>query len=179
MSSSNYYELSIAPSSEDHIQGSLDAPIVLVEYGDYQCPYCGQAFPIVKQLQEDFGDNMAYIFRHFPLAQMHEHALHAAEAAELASDEGKFWEMHDMIYENQHSIDDISLTTMAKSLGMDEKKFMINLATDSKKDEVQADFMSGVESGVNGTPSFYINGKKYEGSWDYHEFSKVLKSVLI
>ncbi len=178
MSTSNYYQLSVPVNNSDHMQGSMDAPLILLEYGDYQCPYCGQAYPIVKQIQSDFGDQLAFVFRNFPLSQMHAHAFHAAEAAEIAADEGKFWEMHDIMFENQDQLDDLGLAKMADRIGLDPKQFLVNLESNSKKDKVQSDFMSGVESGVNGTPSFYINGAKYNGSWDYATFSNVLKSML-
>ncbi len=172
------YTLSNPVSKEDHIQGSLDAPVVLVEYGDYQCPYCGQAYPIVKQLQQDFGNQLGFVFRNFPLSQMHEHAMHAAEAAELAADAGKFWEMHDSLYEDQENLGDMALVARAEKLGMDAKQFLANLESDSKEPKVKKDFMSGVESGVNGTPSFFINGVKYEGPWDYNSLKTVLELTL-
>ncbi len=165
-------------SEKDHFQGNSNAPIVLVEYGDYECPYCGQAYPVVKQLQNDFGDQLGFVFRNFPLAQMHPHAFHAAEAAELAADEGKFWEMHDSLYEDQENLGDGALAQRAQNLGMDANAFISNLENNSKAEKVKSDFMSGVESGVGGTPTFFINGEKYEGSWDYQTFSNYLKNLL-
>lgn len=174
----NYYELSKPVSENDHLQGNKNAPIILVEYGDYQCPYCGQAYSIIKQLQEDFGNHLGFVFRNFPLSQIHEHALHAAEAAEIASDEGKFWEMHDSLYENQEYLNDSALVERAKNLGLNVDGFIEDLQNDAKEEVIKEDFMSGVESGVNGTPSLFINGEKYDGSWDYESFKQVLKSLL-
>ncbi len=175
---SQNYTLSQPVSTNDHLQGNSNAPIQLVEYGDFQCSYCGRAYPIVKQLQKDFGDQLSFVFRNFPLAQIHEHAMHAAEAAELAAEQGKFWEMHDALYENQAKLDDLSLAARAEKLGMDVKTFILELEGGKEEAKVKTDFMSGVESGVNGTPSFFINGEKYNGSWDYEAFKKVLASVL-
>ncbi len=175
---SSSYELSMPVSERDHIQGRTDAKIVLVEYGDYQCPHCGHAYPIVKQLQEDFGDQLAFVFRNFPLAQMHAQAFKAAEAAEIGSDYGKFWEMHDIIFENQENLDELNLLRYASTVGIDGAEFMTKLEQDSKAARVKEDFMSGVDSGVNGTPSFYINGVKYGGDWAYAPFKELLSTLL-
>ncbi len=172
------YELSMPVSERDHMQGNASAKIVLVEYGDYQCPYCGRAYPIVKQLQEDFGDQLAFVFRNFPLSQMHEHAMNAAQAAEIASDYNKFWPMHDLIYENQANLDDLSLMRYASSLGIDGTEFMKKMDHNEKEARVKEDFMSGVDSGVNGTPSFFINGVKYGGDWSYAPFKELITSLI-
>ncbi len=172
------YELTPEINEHDHIQ-SGDAPIIsLVEYGDYQCPHCGRAYPIVKQIQEDLGDQLEFVFRNFPLSQMHEHAFRAAEAAELAGDQGHFWGMHDMLFENQDKLDEIHLIKYASDLGMDPEEFGIALASDAKTERVKSDFMSGVHSGVNGTPSFFINGFKYEGPWDYDDLKAALEEEM-
>ncbi len=172
------YQLVRAVNEQDHFQGNKEAPIVLLEYGDYECPYCGQAYLIVKQLQEDFGNDLGFVFRNFPLSQMHPHAFHAAEAAELAAEEGKFWEMHDSLYEDQENLGDLALAQRAKNLGMDPQQFINNLENNAMQQKVKEDFMSGVESGVGGTPTFFINGEKFEGSWDYMTMRNHLKSLL-
>lgn len=172
------YTLSVPVSDKDHIQGKNDAPITLVEYGDYQCPYCGQAYPIVKQIQENFGDNLRFVFRNFPLSEMHQYAFGAAEAAEVADDYGKFWEMHDMLYEHQDQLSESHLIDYASQLGIDPKEFRTKLESNSKAQRVKDDFMSGVESGVNGTPSFYINNRKYEGAWDYESLKTILSELI-
>ncbi len=105
--------------ANDHVQGTANAPVTLVEYGDYECPYCGEAYPIVKALQERLGKQMRFVFRNFPLSEMHPHAEHAAEAAEAAGGQGKFWEMHDLLYENQDALEDEDLARYAKALKLD------------------------------------------------------------
>ncbi|HEX7969403.1 MAG TPA: DsbA family protein [Stellaceae bacterium] len=151
----------------DHIRGPLDAPVSLVEYGDYECPYCGAAPPIVKAIEQQMGDAMQFVFRHFPLTTVHPHAQHAAEAAEAAAAQGKFWEMHDTLYENQQNLDDPDLIAYAEALGLDVGRFTMELAQHVHMQKVREDFMSGVRSGVNGTPTFFINGLRHDGSWDY------------
>ncbi len=172
------YKLEIPVNENDHSAGPANAKITLVEYGDYQCPYCGQAYPIVKQLQKDFGDDMRFVFRNFPLTQIHKYAEQAAEAAETAADFGKFWEMHDTIYENQSNITERDLVGYAANLGIDSNEFEQKLMSGAKIDKVKSDFMGGVESGVNGTPSFFINGVKYDGPWDYNDLKTVIQTVM-
>lgn len=176
--SQNDYELTEAVTDNDHSQGPADAPITLVEYGDYQCPYCGQAHPIVKKIQEHFGDDLRFVFRNFPLSQMHEHALQSAEAAEIAGEYDKFWAMHDMLYENQDRLGRDALVAYAGELGIDKDEFADKLDNNEQLSHVKADFMSGVESGVNGTPSFFINGILYQQSWDYESLKQALTNRL-
>ena len=177
MPSNENPQLSVPVSGKDHAEGSKDAPVTLVEYGDYQCPYCGDAYGIVKKIQEEMGDNLRFVFRNFPLKQSHPHAMHAAEAAEIAAQNGKFWEMHDALYENQNALDDESLKSYAKEIGLDPKKFSEELQNDTFEEKVQADFMSGVESGVNGTPTFFINGARHNGSFDYESLLEALQNA--
>ena len=151
---------------DDHVQGSAKAMVTLVEYGDYQCPYCGEAYPIVKALQKRLGDQLRFVFRNFPLAEAHPHAEHAAEAAEAAGAQGKFWEMHDLLYENQDALDDEDLVRYAKALHLDVPRFVKEMEAHAYADRVRADFSSGVRSGVNGTPSFFINGGRHDGPFD-------------
>ncbi len=171
-------ELRVPINEKDHFQGDLHAPIQLVEYGDYQCPYCGQAYGIVKNIQEKLGKNLLFVFRNFPLTEMHPHALTAAVASEVAAKHGKFWEMHDALYENQKNLSDSNIIQLAEEIGIDTEEFEKDFQNEEFVNKVQADFESGVRSGVNGTPSFYVNGKKYEDSWDYDSFISNLESLL-
>jgi protein-disulfide isomerase len=146
--------LKIPVSTTDHVQGNLDADLVIVEYGDYQCPYCGAAYPVLKKLLKKFSREVKFVFRNFPLSEMHEYALSAAIAAEAASLQDKFWEMHDAIYENQENLDDLYLFKLAEKIGLNMEKFKSDIQKEELNDRVDADFQGGVISGVNGTPSF-------------------------
>ena len=169
-----------APVDEerDHVAGPASAPVTLVEYGDYECPYCGRAYPIVKSLQESLGDELRFVFRNFPLADVHPHAEHAAEAAESAAAQGSFWEMHDMLFEHQDQLDDSALVSYAEQLGLDAEQLARDVENDAHDARIREDFRSGVRSGVNGTPSFFINGARYDGNWTTaHEFLGALRSA--
>ena len=150
-------------SARDHVQGSPDAPVTLVEYGDFECPSCGRAYPMVKEVQRRLGKDLRFVFRNFPLAKSHEHAEHAAEIAEFAGQEGKFWPMHDQLFENQKELEDESLISYAASLGLDPRRAAAALVQETFTERVREDFTSGVKSGVNGTPTFFINGARYDG----------------
>jgi protein-disulfide isomerase len=156
------------PVSEnrDHIQGPVDAPATLLEYGDYECPYCGAAYPIVKEVQARMGETLRFVFRNFPITTSHPHAEQAAEAAEAAASQGKFWEMHDLLYENQRHLEAADLHSYAEELGLDVQSFDDDLAKHAFAGRVQEDFMSGVRSGVNGTPTFYVNGHRHDAAYD-------------
>jgi protein-disulfide isomerase len=157
----------ILPVSErDHVRGPANAPVTLVEYGDYQCPYCGMANPIVDEIRRELGDGLRLVFRNFPLSEMHPNAKHAAEIAEAADAHGKFWEMHDLLYSHQDALDDRSLAKYATSLGIPESEVKRALTQHSYAERIREDFMSGVRSGVNGTPTFFINGARHDGSFD-------------
>jgi protein-disulfide isomerase len=152
-------------SAADHVAGPADAPVTLVEYGDYECPHCGKAHPVVKEVQRELGNQLRFVFRHFPLAEAHPHARLAAQAAEAAAAQGKFWEMHDMIFEHQDALEVDDLLGYAKSLGLDIAQFERDLEAKGTVKRVRDDFRSGVRSGVNGTPTFFVNGIRYDGSW--------------
>ena len=156
------------PVSEDrdHIQGPADAAVTLVEYGDYECPYCGAAYPIIKEVQTRMGARLRFVFRNFPITTSHPHAEQAAEAAEAAANQGRFWEMHDLLYENQRHLGDRDLHGYADRLGLDLETFDKELAGHVYAERVREDFMSGVRSGVNGTPTFYINGARHDDSYE-------------
>jgi protein-disulfide isomerase len=150
----------------DHIQGPADAAVTLVQYGDYECPYCGAAYPIIKEVQARMGERLRFVFRNFPITTSHPHAEQAAEAAEAAAAQGRFWEMHDLLYENQARLRDDDLRAYAVKLGLDVELFDAELAEHVHAARVREDFMSGVRSGVNGTPTFYIHGVRYDDSYD-------------
>jgi protein-disulfide isomerase len=165
--------------SKDHLKGDPKATVILVEYGDFQCPYCGAAHPIIKQIEKLYKDNLAFVFRHFPLAEMHPFAQAAAMASEAAANQGKFWQMHDLIYDNQASLGLEMLLQLAESLKLDMKTFQHDFKDPGLFKKVEADFESGIVSGVNGTPSFYINGNKYEGSYDLDSMSHAIGKLLM
>jgi protein-disulfide isomerase len=150
----------------DHIQGPADAAVTLVEYGDYECPYCGAAYPIIKQVQDRMGERLRFVFRNFPITTSHPQAEQAAEAAEAAAAQDTFWEMHDVLYENQTRLGDDDLRAYAETLGLDLELFDKELAGHVHAPRVREDFMSGVRSGVNGTPTFYINGARHDDSYE-------------
>ncbi len=152
-------------NAQDHIVGPDDAPVTLVEYGDFECPYCGMAHPIVKSAQRELGNQLRFVFRNFPLAELHPHARLAAQAAEAAGAQGRFWEMHDMLFEHQDALEPQDLIGYAKSLGLDVPRFERDLKAGMYAKKVRDDFRSGVRSGVNGTPTFFVNGERYDGSW--------------
>jgi protein-disulfide isomerase len=153
-------------SNADHRAGPNDAPVTLVEYGDFECPHCGAAHPIVRDVRKRMGERLRFVFRHFPLSEVHPHAMHAAEAAEAAAAQGKFWEMHDMLYENQQALEDSDLIRYAESLGLDAERVERELSSGAHEKRVRESFRSGVRSGVNGTPTFFINGVRYDGEWE-------------
>lgn len=163
---------------KDHKQGNAQAPVTLVEYGDYQCPYCGRAYPVIKAVQKLLGKNLQFVFRNFPLNDAHPMAEFAAEAAEAAGNQGKFWEMHDALYENQDQLGEDLVVSVATELGLDLETFKNDLRERKFKSRVKDDFMSGVRSGVNGTPGFFINGSRYQDSWDQESLLAALRSSM-
>jgi protein-disulfide isomerase len=173
MNTTEWHPVLTVPVSpdRDHIRGPIDAPVTLVEYGDYECPFCGAAHPIVLAVKREMGDQLRFVFRHFPLTTVHPHAELAAEAAEAAGSEGKFWSMHDMLYENQQRLDPGALAAYAAALEMDLLRFTTELQSHVHAEKVRQDFMSGVRSGVNGTPTFFINDKRHDASWDFETLS--------
>ena len=150
----------------DHIQGPVTAAVTLVQYGDYECPYCGAAYPIIKEVQARMGERLRFVFRNFPISTSHPHAEQAAEAAEAADAQGRFWEMHDVLYENQRRLRDQDLRAYAEQLELDMVRFDKELAEHVHAERVHEDFLSVVRSGVNGTPTFYINGARHDGGYD-------------
>lgn len=157
--------MSLKPAigTADHRNGNEKASIQIVEYGDYQCPYCKAAYPIVKEIERTFGDQILFVFRNFPLKQSHRFAMVAAQAAEAAAVQNKFWAMHDAIFENQDQLSDAFLFYLAEQIELDVDQFQTDLEAEDISKKVEDDFESGVRSGVNGTPSFFINGEKFDG----------------
>jgi protein-disulfide isomerase len=155
--------LTIPVGKDDHASGAEDAPVTLVEYGDYQCPACGAAYPMIKAIQERLGAKLRFVFRNMPLNEVHPNAEMAAEAAEAAGAQGKFWEMHDALYENQDQLGAELVAKLAKRLHLDGVRFDHDLTTRRFRDHVKRDFLGGVRSGVNGTPTFFIDGTRYDG----------------
>ncbi len=162
-------KLKPAVSEADQQTGNVHASITLVEYGDYQCPYCGRAYPLLKKLLKEKGGDFRFVFRNFPLQEIHPVAMAAALAAEAAAKQGKFWEMHDAIYERQDDLSTAMLLDLAKSLKLDPKQFAQDWKSNETVAKVESDFESGVRSGVNGTPAFFVNGEKlnsYDESYE-------------
>jgi protein-disulfide isomerase len=158
--------LTVPVDQRDHVIGPESAAVTVVEYGDYECPYCGAAHPATKALQQALGDELRFAFRHFPLSQIHLHAYQAAEAAEAAGAQGSFWEMHDMLFENQSRLSTQDLLAYAAALGLELELFAEDLAEHRHAPKIREDFLSGVRSGVNGTPTFFINGVRHNGGYD-------------
>lgn len=172
--------LRVPVSERDHVRGSpSDAALVLVEYGDYECPYCAAAQPTVESLGAVLGDQLCTVFRHFPLSQIHPHAVRAAEAAEAAGAQGAFWPMHELLFERQAMLDDASLVGYADELALDLERFASDLRTGVHEPRVREDFMGGVRSGVNGTPTFFINGTRYDGSYDAQSMLAALEEAAV
>ena len=165
-------------SQRDHQQGPETAPVTLVEYGDYECPYCGEAYPIVKEIQRRLGNRLRFVFRNFPLTQSHPHAEHAAEAAEAAAVQGKFWEMHDSLFEHQRALDDAHLVQYAIVLNLDKERFVREMTEHVHTNRVREDFLSGVRSGVNGTPTFFINGVRHDDSYALETLLAAIEAAM-
>jgi protein-disulfide isomerase len=166
-------------AERDHIQGTTAAPIQLLEYGDFECPFCGEAHPLVKEIQRELGERLCFAFRHFPVTTVHPHAEHAAEAAEATGAQGRFWEMHDVLFENQGSLEDEDLAHYAEVLGLDARRLLAEIRDGAHEARVREDFRSGVRSGVNGTPTFFINGERYDGQRVRDEMLATLTGVAV
>jgi protein-disulfide isomerase len=165
-------------NSEDHSRGNESAAITLVEYGDYECPYCAMADPVVKQLLQEFGEDLRLIFRNLPLADVHPHAEEAAEFAEAVGLQGKFWEMHDALFENRKDLTEPALRKYATGVGAELEKLDEDLKSGAPRRRVDSDLESAIRSGANGTPTFFINGERYDASWSYEPFAEYLHGVL-
>lgn len=161
----------------DHITGPANAAVTLVEYGDYECPYCGMTHPIVKDILRYFDNQLRFAYRHFPLSRIHPHAESAAEAAEAAGAQGSFWPMHDLLFEHQNALEYRDLLAYAAALNLDLRRFSVELETGVHTARVREDFLSGVHSGVNGTPTFFINGARYDGNFDFASLAAAINAT--
>lgn len=180
MSDSSKGTLALPVGKRDHAQGPLSAPVTLVEYGDYQCPFCGDVSPVVKKLQKQFGDELRFIFRNFPQTRIHAYAQRAAEAAEAAAAQGKFWELHDYLYEHQEALDAENLVQAAVALGLDRVKFSRDVAEHGYLERIQEDVQSGIDSGVGGTPTLFINGVRNDDEDDFDTLkAKIEEAILL
>jgi protein-disulfide isomerase len=171
-------KLSIAVGAGDHMQGDPGAECSLVEYGDYECPHCARAYPIVKRLQQHFTISLSFVFRNFPLSQIHPWAVPAAEVAEFAGAHGKFWEMHDLLFENQESLGSALFLKLADRLDLSPSQLQTAITEHMYTAHVRADFSGGVRSGVNGTPTFFINGQRHNGPFDFDVISNAIEQAL-
>ena len=153
-------------SEQDHARGGVEAPVTVVEYGDFECPFCGEAYRIVRQLERRYGDRVRFVFRHYPLPDVHPYAQRAAEAAEAAAAQGKFWEMHNYLFEHQPSLAVSDLLRSAAALSLDVDRIRTELEGRVSRDRVLADIASGRQSGVSGTPTFFVNGRLMDRGWD-------------
>jgi len=172
--------LKLSVGDRDHIQGSPDAKVTLLEYGDYQCPYCGEAYGTVKKVQEKFGSDLRFVFRNFPLTEVHPRAQFGAEMAESAANQGKFWEMHDYLYEHQSylSNEELFLQYAESKLGIDAQRIRKEITTHEHLPRIREDFMSGVRSGVNGTPTFFINDFRHNGDYQFETLVSAIEKAL-
>jgi protein-disulfide isomerase len=170
-------KLKVPVGPTDHTQGPADAPVTLVEYGDYECPHCGHAYPIVKSLQKRFGKQLRFAFRNFPLREIHPYAEAAAETAEFAAAHDKFWEIHDLIFENQNSLSEQMLGELAQRLTLDRQTLREALGSGAFAERVQRDFSGGVRSGVNGTPTFFVNSQRHDGDFDLETLRQAINKA--
>jgi protein-disulfide isomerase len=170
--------LTLPVGERDHVLGPAAAPVTLVEYGDFECPYCGRAYPVVKALRRRLGDRLRFVFRHFPIARTHPHAHWAAEAAEAAAAQGQFWEMHDQLFVHQNLLGDEHLDLYLGHLQLDAERLRIELAAHVYAPRVREDIDSGERSGVDGTPTFFINGVLYAGSHEEEPLAAALVAAL-
>ena len=168
----------VVPVSErDHRQGPATAAVTLVQYGDYECPYTRQSTTVVRALQQQLGDQLRFVFRNFPLTQIHPHALHAALAAEAAAAQGKFWQMHDSIFHHQHTLADSDLEQFAEAVGLDMQQYARDMAEQRALARIEEDVEGGERSGVQGTPTFFINEVLYRGSWEQDALLAALQAA--
>jgi formate-nitrite transporter family protein len=161
-------KLVVPISAHDHGRGPVDAKLTLVQYGDLQCPHCAQVHPRLMEIARELSDSLRYVFRHFPLREVHPQAQRAAEAAEAAASQGRFWEMVSLLYANQEHLDDDSLIRYAKKTNLDVGRFKKELSSGVHSARVRSDWLGGVRSGVQGTPTLFIDDEQYEGRFELH-----------
>jgi len=170
--------LQVPVTDADHIEGDPDAPVTLVEYADYECPYCGAAYAIIKRVQKHFGKRLRFVFRNFPLTQIHPEAENAAETGEFAGAHGRFWEMHDALFENQETLGPALYVSLAKTLGLSAEALEEALEHRTFRPKIRSDFMGGLKSGVNGTPTFFINGRRHDAGNEYEDLVAAIDAEL-
>jgi len=171
-------DLKIPVNEIDNAVGEMNAPVTLLEYGDFECPYCLKARSVIEAVQNIEGTKLRFVFRNFPLSQIHMHALHAAYAAEAAARQGKFWEMHDMLFENQFAFEDQDLIKYAQSLNLDMQRFLKDMNSEEITKKVKEDFIGGVRSGVNGTPTFFINGIRFNRPCEVSYLQEAIEAAM-
>ena len=162
----------------DHILGIKTAPLELLEYGDFECSSCGDSYLTVKEVLRELGKNIVFIFRNFPLTEIHPDAFDAALASEAAAMQNKFWEMYDMLYKNQANLKGYQLFAYANEIGLDMGRFEQDIQSQALTSKIEADIASGLSAGVSGTPTFYINGEKFDGDWEDEGLIQYLKGLL-
>jgi len=165
-------------NERDHVAGAADAPITLVEFGDYECPFCGRAEGVIRALRQQLGGRMRFVFRNFPIVPIHSHAVLAAEAAEAAGAQGQFWPMHDLLFDNQDALEAPNLVEYANRVGLDVEAFVDDLRDHRYLEKVRDDVHSGAESGVEGTPTFFINGQRHEGGYDFDSLFAAISAAV-
>jgi protein-disulfide isomerase len=170
-------ELRVPVTDNDHVRGPARAPVTLVEYGDFQCPFCGQAFSVLREIEARFRRDLRFVFRHFPLTEIHPYALVAAEAAEAAGAQGKFWSMHDRLYQNQPAFELDDLIAYASDIGLDVTAFTEDLGSNRHRERIHRDFIGGVRSGVNGTPCLFINGERFDGPAETIQLARAIEDA--
>lgn len=176
MDSTDFTRLLLPIRPADHVRGPDDAPYTLVEYGDYECLDCGRLYVILRDLQEVVASRLRIVFRHYPLSGVHHHAQQAAEAAEAAGAQGKFWEMHTLLFERQDALRTKDLIRYAEELTLDVDRFREELKNETYSERVRADFLAGVQNGVYGTPGLFLNGVRYDGEWGKESLRRLLMS---
>jgi protein-disulfide isomerase len=178
MNRNHPFELSLPVTAVDHRLGPEHAPLTLVEYGDFECPNCKQAAPAVKLLLDRYAERIRLVFRHFPLEEVHPHALHAAEAAEAAGAQGKFWEMHDLLFDNQRQLKQQQLRGYAERLDLDMARYTAEMDDEIYLQRVREHQHSGNDSGVRGTPTFFLNGRIQDVSFGMQSLFDAVEAAL-
>jgi protein-disulfide isomerase len=171
-------QLKMPVTERDHIAGPPEAKVTMVEFGDYQCPHCKAALPVIAKLREKFGEQLRLVYRHFPLVKLHPEARLAAEAAEAAGAQGKFWELHALLFQHQQELEPEHLVVYASEIGLDEARFVADLNAHTYEARVREDLATGLRSGVNGTPTFFINGFRHNGGYALEGLVKAIEAAL-
>ena len=178
MSSAEIVRLKNSVTERDHASGAATAPVTLLEYGNFECIYCGQAFPVIRQVRKLLGDDLRFVFRHFPTVRTHPHSLRAAEGAEAAGAQGKFWEMHDELFTHQQGLEDHDLSRYARRIGLDVERFARDLSENTFLKQIEADYNRSLfDEHVTGTPTFYINEGRYTGATDVESLLVAIKQA--